>query len=192
MDVLTAISTRRSVRSYTDRKVAKDEIQAIITAATQAPSACNSQPWSFVVIQDSAYLRELSQRIKKFLLENLATYPVFKQYLGWLQDESFDIFYNTGTLIIICAKTSQGIYPIEDCNLAAQNLMLAAHANGLGTCWIGFSREFLNIPSVKQELGIADDLAVVAPIILGTPAQKPNVLNKKAPEIKWLDSISKP
>jgi nitroreductase len=166
--------------------VAKDDILVLINAASQAPSASNSQPWSFVVIQDGAYLRELSQRIKAFLLEHLEDFPYFKQYLGWLQNESLNIFYDASTLVIICAKIGQGIYPLEDCNLAAENLMLAAHAKGLGACWIGFAREFLNLPDMKQELGIADNLYAVAPIIIGYPDKELAVLNKKQPEINWV------
>ncbi len=189
MDVLTAINTRRSVRSYKEEVVPREVVEGLIATASQAPSSSNSQPWSFVVIQDREYLRDLSRRIKKFDLENIDRFTLFKSYLGWLNDEAYDVFYNTSTLIIICAKKDLGLsptFPAEDCSLAAENLMLAAHAQGLGTCWIGFAREFFNLYPVKQELGITDNWLAVAPLIVGYPDQELKPLGKKPPEVKWI------
>lgn len=191
MDVLTAMQTRRSVRSYTDQVVSKEDLNSIINAAVLAPSASNTQPWSFIVVQDGQYLRDLSKRIKTFVLENMETFPVFKPYRGWLEDQSYDVFYNTHTLIIICAKKGVGMFPNEDCNLAAENLMLAAHAKSLGTCWIGFARYFLNLDIVKKELGIEDNRDIVAPIIVGFPSKGLQPPSRKHPEIKWITSMDK-
>jgi len=81
----------------------------------------------------------------------------------------FNIFYNAGTLIVICGATSAP-FAIADCWLAAENLMLAAQALGLGTCVIGSALGALNLPDVRAELGIPSEFAAIAPIIVGVPS----------------------
>jgi hypothetical protein len=84
-----------------------------------------------------------------------------------LADPNYNIFYNAGTLVVICAKPG-GLNPAEDCCLAAQNLMLAAHAAGLGTCPIGFARPWLNLSETKKELALPGDFEAVCPLIVGS------------------------
>lgn len=151
-------------------------------AATQAPSAMNSQPWAYAVIQDAAILKEYSDRSKQFLLNSLDRVPQLNKYKAAFENPDFNIFYNAQSLVIIFAK-SEGLHNAEDCCLAAQNLMLTAHSLGLGTCWIGFARPFLNLSEVKEELGIPADYEAVAPIIVGYPQVNPPAVPKKSPEI---------
>lgn len=81
----------------------------------------------------------------------------------------FCVFYDAGTLIVICAKP-MGPFAVADCWLAAENLMLAACAMGLGTCCIGSAVPALNTVDAKAELGIPLDVTAVAPIIVGVPS----------------------
>jgi nitroreductase len=99
-----------------------------------------------------------------------------------LRDPSFNVFYDAGTLIVVCA--APGDWPAnEDCCLAAQNLMLAAHGLGLGTCPIGFARGALNEPAAKQELGIPADHSVVLPIVVGYVRERPGPTPRREPRI---------
>lgn len=182
MNLQEAIENRRSVRNYTAQKVDKATVEKLIEAAVQAPSAGNSQPWSFAVIQDKKLLQEYSDRTKKLLLGAMTADSPHAKYRGMLENPDFNIFYNAGTLLLIYAKP-RGLHSYGDCCLAAQNAMLTAHSLGLGTCWIGFARTLLDLPEVKRELGVAEDYCIVAPIIVGYPQGKIPRLTRDKPEI---------
>ena len=102
--------------------------------------------------------------------------------LAMLSDPNFNIFYDAGTLIIIGCK-ARGPFVEADCWLAAENLMLAATAKGLGTCCIGFAVGILNTEEVKRELGIPEDGAAVAPIIVGVPRDPIPAGSRKPPAV---------
>lgn len=189
-DVVKAIYQRRAIRSYKGEKIDKATILDLLDAAVQAPTAMHLEPWAFVVVQDKQQLRRYSDQAKAMLLErdraadstvHLAG-PHSLGLLAVLSDPAFNIFYDAGTLIVICRK-SAGIFADADCWLAAENLMLAATAKGLGSCCIGFAVPVLNQADVKRELGIPDDGAAVAPIIVGVPNAMPATVARKAPEV---------
>lgn len=184
-DTFDSIYGRRSVRAYRPAAVEAELVHVLLQAAARAPSAKNSQPWSFVVVQDAAWLRAASERAKRFELARIgAAAPAeLRERLG---DPKFDLFFGAPALIVTCA-TQTGFHAEEDCAYALQNLMLAAHALGLGTCMIGLARAWLNEPEVKRELGIPPERNVVTPVILGHPAEHPEVPPRREPEIlKWM------
>jgi nitroreductase len=186
MDVLEAIQTRRAVRSYLPEALTEPTVRKLLHAAVQAPSAMNAQPWKFVVVQDRAKLARYSEQAKALLLARAGTDPKAERYLPLLSDPAFNIFYDAGTLIAICADPSS-IYAQADCWLAAQNLQLAALAQGLGTCCLGFALGVLNDPEVKRELGISEGTAVIAPLIVGRPRAKPPAVPRAEPVIlSWV------
>lgn len=182
MDVMEAIYRRRSVRAYTDQPVDKAIVEALIKAATHAPSSMNEQPWAFAVIQDQRQLASWSERIKAHMLKRLKPDSPMAKYRGMLSSPDYDVFHRAGTLILICARagTHNGA---EDCSLAAQNLMLAACSMGLGTCPIGFARLWLNQARIKRSLGIPDVYAPVFPVVLGYPGGETPPVPRRAPEI---------
>ena len=99
-----------------------------------------------------------------------------------LAKPDFNIFYNAGTLIIICAKP-KGAFVTADCWLAAENLMLAAFGMGLGSCVIGFAVPALNTSEIKAELGIPAECSAIAPIIVGVPSGETPRTTRKEPDI---------
>jgi nitroreductase len=181
MELIDAIYKRRAVRSYTDGLVDRETIHTLLRAAAQAPSAINTQPWAFAVIQDRSLLKHYSDRAKSHFLHDIAA-AIPAELWDVVTDPSFNMFYNAGTLILICAKSGDQA-AAEDCCLAAQNLMLAACDLGLGTCPIGFARSWLNLPEVKAELGIPAGYAPITPFILGYPAESPPAVARLEPEI---------
>lgn len=191
--VMATIFQRRSVRAYTTAQVGASTIRELLLAAVQAPTAMHLEPWAFVVIQDKARLQRYSDRAKEMLLESgrsagsaHAVDPHAQARLAMLADPAFNIFHDAGTLVVICRKTG-GAFSDADCWLAAENLMLTATAAGLGTCCIGFAVPVLNTPDVRQELGIPDAGAAVAPIIVGVPGATPAAVTRKEPDIlAWL------
>ncbi len=181
---MDSIYGRRSVRDYKKKAVDAETVRALLDAAVHAPTAMHEESWTFVVVQDKKLLDKLSESAKKKMTrENeKKDSPMARQTLDIVSEPGFNVFYNATTLIIICSK-SQEITGIADGWLAAQNLMLAAHAKGLGSCVIGLSIAEINTPEWKAELGIPAGMAAIAPIIVGYPAGKAPVSARKPPEI---------
>jgi nitroreductase len=190
VETMETIYRRRAVRSYAAATVDKATIRALLDAAVQAPTALHREPWAFVVIQDKEWLRRYSERGKVLLLEEARAMPYLRsteaRSAPLLADPAFNIFYDAGTLIVVCRKIS-GPFAEADCWLAAENLMLAATAKGLGTCCIGFAVNILNTAEVKRELGIPEGGAAVVPIIVGVPRAMPAPASRKTPEVlRWV------
>ncbi len=182
MEVLKAIYQRRAMRSFSDAEVRPAVVMDLIRAAAQAPSALNLQPWTFAVFHGRARLRAYSERAKIHLLRvtdpSFDLDPRIDQYLT----SSVNIFHEADTLVVICAKPGR-FFPVEDCFLAAQNLMLAAYGLGLGTCPVGFARPWFNLPEIKAELGLPASCTPVLPIVVGYPAAPVPVVPKNAADI---------
>jgi|SRR5579862_2101800 len=184
MELIEAIYKRRAVRSYTDRLVDRVTIGNLLRAAVQAPSAINVQPWAFAVIQDRSLLKQYSDRARAHFLKTMGA-AIPEPLRNMVENPEFNIFYDAGTLILICATSSEQA-DAEDCCLAAQNLMLAACDQGLGTCPIGFARPWLNLPEVKAELGIPAGYALITPFIVGYPAEAaPPVARRELEILFW-------
>lgn len=159
---LEVIRQRCSVRSYTPEVLDAATVRTLIEAATRAPTAMHSEPWAFVVVQDIALLHQYSEMAK-------ASWHG-REFAAALLRTDFNVFYDASTLIVICAKQA-GPFAEADCWLAAENLMLAATAMGLGSCCIGSAIEALSSPAARATLHIEQQVTVVAPIIVGRPAE---------------------
>ncbi len=181
------IYRRRAVRAYTPETLDEPTIRALLEAAVQAPTAMHLEPWAFVVVQDKALLKRLSDRAKVIARDDVSHRALVKgPHPSPLSDPAFNIFYDAGTLIVICAR-ALGPFVEADCWLAAENLMLAACAMGLGTCCIGFAVPALRTPDVKQELGISYDVTAVAPIIVGKPQGETLPEGRRQPLVlRWI------
>ena len=182
MELMETIYKRRSVRFYTEEPVDKDTIEKLIKAGIQAPSAMNVQPWAFGVIQDKALMQKISDDTKAYLLASISAKPYLECYRQLFSNPDFHVFYKAPALLTVFAKP-EGPNPACDCALVAQNIMLAAHSLGLGSCWIGFAQMSLNTPELKEQLGIPKEYIAVAPIIIGHPAKVSAAVIKKEPEI---------
>lgn len=154
----------------------------LIKAAIQAPSAVNQQPWAFAVVRGRQRLDGYSERAKAYLLATLPQTLSLHRQADVLASTEYNVFHHAGTLVMICAKPALH-HPVEDCCLAAQNFMLAAHGMSLGTCPIGFVRPWLNLPIIKAELGISPSYTIVMPLVVGWPAAKTTPTLRTEPEI---------
>lgn len=185
MELHEAIYSRRAVRDYSSEPLDRRTLTGLIDAAIQAPSAVNEQPWIFTVVQDRELLDRISRESKASLL-SAPSGAVRQHRLGeLLQNPEFNIFYRAPALILISSATP-GAWAVEDCSLAAQNLMLAACDAGLGTCWIGLAQGWLATPMAKAELELPATCVPVAPIIVGRPHSMPAKVARKAPTIHWI------
>jgi nitroreductase len=185
MDLNEAITGRRAVREYTEEAVDDRTIRRLIDAAVHAPSAVNQQPWTFTVLRDQSLLDRVSRDAKSHVLATMPASPHSDHFRSLLNDPNFHIFYRAPVLILISAS-AEGPWIVEDCALAAENLMLAAYAAGLGTCWIGFAQSFLNTADGKDVLGLPAAWVSVAPIIVGHPKAAPPPVPRKEPEVRWV------
>jgi len=184
MDLDEAIYGRRSVREYTSEAVDEETIRRLIEAAVQAPSATNAQPWTFTVVRDQDLLDRVSEGAKAYLLAAPGGWLSDRQRTR-LADPAYHIFHHAPVLILI-SGLAPAPWVVENCALAAENLMLAAHGVGLGTCWIGYAQGYLNTPEGKDALGLPAEWVPVAPLIVGFPTTLPPPVTRNEPTIHWV------
>jgi len=158
MDFYEVIRTRRSIRGYQERPVEEDKLQRILEAARLAPSAANRQPWQFLVIKTEKIKKEFQRAYNK------------------------DWFWQAPVIICACGikkeawiRSDGKSYLDVDVAIAMDHLVLAATAEGLGTCWIGA----FNPSEVKKILNLPDDIEPVALTPLGYPATSPKPTHRK-------------
>ena len=190
MTLEEAISRRHAVRSYKPDAVPEATVRLLLRAAVRAPTAMHAEPWAFAVVQDRALLKRYSDVAKATWSPPRdgshavgASRQASESHAAALVTApDFNIFYDAGTLVAICARGANP-FVAADCWLAAENLMLMACDLGLGTCPIGFAVPVLNRPEVKTELGIPPDMSVIAPIIVGVPREWAAQTPRKDPEV---------
>ena len=154
-DVIQAMRERRSVRAYTDEVPSKEQIEAVIEAGLWAASGMNRQGPIVVAVTN----RELRERLSAMNAEIPGTDP----------------FYGAPVVLVVLAPRDQP-NRVYDGSLVMGNLMLAAHALGLGSCWIHRAREEFDTPEGKAilaELGIEGDYEGIGHCILGYAAEEP-------------------
>jgi len=158
MDAMTAIRTRRSVRAYTDQDVTEAQVKELLGAAMSAPSACNEQPWEFVVIRD------------KETLNNVAGLNQFAEFAK-----------NAPVSILVCGNLNHdkcGGYWVEDVSAATQNMLLAAHAMGLGAVWTGIYPLEDRIHGFRELIGAPQYIIPFALVVIGYPKKSPEPVDR--------------
>ena len=153
-DALNNLYERRSVRAYKPEQISKDELDAVLKAGLCAPSAMNRQPTVMLVVQDKETIALLSK--------------LNAQVMG----RDIDPFYAAPTVIVVLADRTVPTH-IEDGSLVLGNLMNAANALGLGSCWINRAREVFEMPEAREILckkGIGNEYIGIGHCILGYPA----------------------
>ncbi len=169
MDALDCIHTRRSIRKYEDKDVPDDLIKQILNAAMTAPSAGNQQPWQFIVIKDRVVLGKITE---------------FHEYAQMCKDVHL--------AILVCADTTslrhEGMWE-QDCSAATQNILLSAHALGLGAVWCGVYPRDAKMNGFSKLLGIPEKIIPFALIPIGYPLQKSSKVDRykkeKVHKDKW-------
>jgi nitroreductase len=185
--LLEAIRQRHSVRSFLPLQVGEHYIQEMLEAAVQAPTGLGMEPWAFAVVQDREQLRQLSDHAKvTYFRDRQAAKPAKRRRDDTInliaENEEFNFFFDASTLIVICAPGREA-FSRPDCWLAGQNLMLAAHGLGLGTCVIGSALGGLNTPYAKAVLNIPEHYEAVVPIVVGHPREHGEATPRRQPRI---------
>lgn len=152
MDAIKNIIGRRSIRKYTEKKIPRDIVDSLLDAGMHAPSARNLQPWHFIVVDDREMILALSE-----------AHP----YATMLRDAAL--------AILVCGDRNiqeMDGYIVQDCSAATQNIMLAAHAMGIGSVWLGMYPRRERMQEISKLLGIPDHILPVSLISLGYPAEE--------------------
>ena len=186
--VIEAIKKRRSVRAYEAKAVPKDVIKTIIEAGNEAPSAMNSQPWRFVVVEERESKEKLLRAAlpgAKRILETIKDadpekYEVIKKRYGELKDP---VYYSAPAVVFVIGS---GRYADHSCPLACENMMLAAYSLGLGSCWVGFGAMVTEDAEVRTILELQEEEKIFGPILLGYPRGNPDRPPKREPRVKWI------
>ena len=181
--VLELIKSRRSLRRYQDKPVPEQLLKDLLEAAIWAPSAHNRQPWRFAVVQAQAQKEHLAKAMGARLRHDLEADNVPEEVISKDVARSYDRITSAPILIMLCmSMVDMDVYPdekrsrneeimaIQSTAMAGQNLLLMAHAHGLGACWMCAP---LFCPDVVQKaLGLPDDWQPQGLITLGYPAQE--------------------
>jgi nitroreductase len=185
-DFFEVLRTRRTVRSFTSEPVSQQDLQELIDSAILAPSGMNLQPWAFSVVTR----RDVMDKANAIVLGILRS-PEAQQRMGERLRETvnapgYDIFYRAPALIVISADNKvPGAF--VDCQLAVENLFLAAHAKRLGTCYMGFLMLAADHPEVPKLLGIPEGFRIAAAAIVGHPDVRPEGAPQRKPaRIIWV------
>jgi nitroreductase len=183
MDFQELLKNRRSIRSFQKKEIPGDVIMNIIRETCMAPSARHSQPWKFIVITNKDAIKKLSDESKKNILADIMQFPdsLMKQYETAMKNEKFNVFWNAPCLVFIAGPQEHDFLDV-DCALAAAYLMFSAAEKGLGTCWIGLGAHIRN-REMRNEIGLAEDDRIIAPIILGYPKSIPEPRERREPQV---------
>ncbi|MCK9323033.1 MAG: nitroreductase [Candidatus Methanomethylophilaceae archaeon] len=178
-EVLRCIYERSSVRKYKSDIVSDADIKEILNAGIHAPSGMNAQGLRFVIIQNTDMIAELNRVSKDLYLKNSAAtgggHPVLDKICS---NPKTDLFHGASTLIFTFAAPDTAT-PTEDGALAVENMMLAAHSMGYGTCFIGLAAPLGYYPTFREESEVPDDHMFLSCIVLGVPDGKPEVHPKE-------------
>ena len=164
MDVLKAIQTRRSIRKYTKQPVEREKIEILLKAAMSAPSAGNQQPWDFIVVTQKEIINKVRQ-VHRYA-QPLEGAPLCIIVCGNLRKENLRAF----KLSRIFPKKRK--YWILACSAATENILLVAHAIGLGAVWIGIYPEEDRMRYISRIFGLPRHIKPMAVISIGYPAEE--------------------
>lgn len=162
MDAIEALLTRRAVREFTSEPVTEDQVKMILCASMHAPSACNQQPWHCVVVDSREQLNAIA-----------GLHPYAQMLL------------QAPLAVIVCAdlslETCSGNWVI-DCSAAMENLLLAAHALGLGAVWVGVHPVEERVKDIGQLLGLPGYVKPLCLAAVGHPKEPLPKVDRFKPE----------
>ncbi len=210
------IHSRRSVRLYKKEQVPDFMVRRILEAGRFAPSAGNAQPWKFIVLRDPAVIEELTSTVFRFLklfrvlldyrrpgfrwlrpftkifirLNRYELHPVPFGAVDLIARERLGLFHGAPTVILLF-KDVRGVgNPDLDCGIAGQNMVLAAHSMGLGTCWVSFLKPaFKYTGKWKRRFGIRHPYKFISSIAVGWPRGNPDgMVQRDTHAVDWYEN----
>ncbi|MBR5314853.1 MAG: nitroreductase [Clostridia bacterium] len=173
MDAMECLLGRRSVRSFTEQKIARTDLEKITNAAIHAPSAMNRQNWQFTVVQNAEIIADLAECLRVKLNRDVG-YNFYKP-----------------NVLILCSAPRDSKFGVEDCAVAMQNIMLSAHSLGIGSVWINQFNSVCDDENVRKQLdriGVPENHLVWGTAALGYEGENAVRNTFKNPDvIKWVE-----
>ena len=148
-NAIEVLKTRRSIRNYTQEAVSENIIEEIIDCARLAPTAMNDQPWDFIAVT------------RRDVLELI---PPMLGHAEFIANAAFAV-------LVLARETS---YAIEDCSAATENMLIAAAAHGLGSCWVAGTKQAYG-PVIAAAFGAPADRQLISIVSFGYPAEDPKI-----------------
>jgi len=194
MDVLEAIAGRRSVKKFADTRVEDEKLRKIAQAALWAPSGQNLQPLRLWMIRDRERIAKIEGEVYRFGLKLKRLRPLIQLFAGDLRGAKGkrvfkslkeQLFNGAPVLVMTGADPKESTTSRIDCTLAAQNIQLAAHGLGLGSCYVGWAKLAGRLPALRRELKIPPGVEIVDGVVIGYPAGP-----RGAPKRKELDEVT--
>ena len=168
--VFENLLTRRSIRSFQQKPIAREALEQIVEAGTYAPSGNNRQTWQFTVIDSPEKIQEIAKAMGKALGA-----PNYNLYCP--------------TAIILVSNDKDNHNGLADCSCALENIFLAAHALGIGSCWINQMKDAAQDPQVRAmltELGVPENHIVWGTAALGYAAEIPAAKPRREGAVVWV------
>lgn len=162
---ITNIMTRTSIRKFTEQPVEAEKVEQMLRAAMAAPTAVNKQPWHFVVVDSKEVLNRLGGEGRRG-----------------------DMLRNAPLAIVVCGNMDKALdgpghdFWVQDVSAATENLLLAAHALGLGAVWTGAYPITERAGQIAQILGMPETIIPLCIVVIGYPAESPTPKDKWKPE----------
>ena len=172
-EALNCIMTRTSIRQYQDRPVEQEKVEQLLRAAMAAPTAVNKQPWHFYVLNTKEAINRLADASQR----------------------GSDMVRSAALVIVVCGDMDKALegkareYWIQDTSAATENLLLAAHALGLGAVWTGVYPMKERVEMTTKVLSLPENLVPLCTILIGYPAENPTPKDKWKPEnVTYVDN----
>ena len=184
-ETLRTIAKRVSHRKYDSAQLTKEQLNAIVQAALQSPSAVNRQPWHFSVIQDASLIQRIHDAAAAVAMKRDSS-----QRSPRYNDSSFQVFYHAPTVIILSAENTH--YAPIDCGIAVQTIALAAESMGLGSVILGLPRDAFageEKEELERVLGFPEGYSYVIAIALGTPLDTKVPHELKEEKVTYIQTV---
>ena len=172
-EALNCIMTRTSIRQYQDRPVEQEKVEQLLRAAMAAPTAVNKQPWHFYVLNTKEAINRLADASQR----------------------GGDMVRSAALVVVVCGDMDKALegkareYWIQDTSAATENLLLAAHALGLGAVWTGVYPMKERVEMTTKVLNLPENLVPLCTILIGYPAESPTPKDKWKPEnVTYIDN----
>jgi nitroreductase len=156
-NTIEVLQTRRSIRSYAAKPVERAVIEEIVDCARLAPTAMNDQPWDFVVLTAK---------------EDLVQIPTLLGHAEFIANAAFAV-------LVLARETANAL---EDCSAATENLLIAAAAHGIGSCWVAGAKQPY-APSVAKAFGAPEDRQLISIVSFGYPAENPQIEKRELADV---------
>ncbi len=155
MEAIKALLTRRSIRKYTSAPISDETVETLLRAAMAAPSAVNTQDWEFIVLRDRTTLDAVAEKL----------------------GGSGNMLHEAAAAVVICGNLDLAYekvpgYWVEDCSAATENLLIAAHALGLGAVWLGTYPQPNKTDGIRKLFSLPEQIVPFCVVSLGYPAEE--------------------